>query len=69
MITLTTRIATYGTSIDRFTDVPTARKAVAGMARGFGYDMPIGTTHGRFEQHGRPIGTWDINDDKPIGHD
>jgi len=63
MITLTTRIDHYGTSVDQFHDVATARSAVTSMARGFGYDVPTGTTHGRFERHGRRLGTWEINDD------
>ena len=69
MITLTTRIDHYGQSVDQFSDVTTARRAVTSMARGFGYDMPTGTRHGRFERHGRQLGTWDISDDTESGDD
>jgi hypothetical protein len=69
MITLTTRIAPYGKSVDQFADVTTARRAVTGMARGYGYDLPSGARHGRFERRGRQLGTWDINDDNESGDD
>ncbi len=69
MITLTTRIDHYGKSINQFDDVTTARRAVTGMARGFGYDLPSGIRHGRFERHGRQLGTWDINEDNEFDND
>ncbi len=69
MITLTTRIDHYGKSVDQFVDTSTARKAVTGMARGLGYDLPTGTTHGRFERRGRELGTWAIKDDNESAND
>lgn len=69
MITLTTRIDHYGKSVDQFVDTKTARKAVTSMARGLGYDIPTGTTHGRFDRHSRQLGTWVIKDDNESSDD
>lgn len=60
MITLTTHIGHYGKQVDAFCGPEKARAAVFSMAQGFGYDMPFGSTEGRFERRGKVLGSWKI---------